>query len=161
MTTIITLGVYGFTESSFRSALIDSQADTFCDLRARRGLRGSRYAFANKIRLEQILAELGIRYLHFPELAPSEQTRELQKLEDKDQGVAKRVRVALSPSFVLAYEAERLRNFDSPKFLAQLGVPAHRVIVFCVEGRPEACHRSLVAKKLHADLSVAVEDIIR
>jgi len=157
---IVTLGAYGFTEQSFRSALIRSEADTFCDLRARRGMRGSRYAFANKARLEQMLRELGIRYLHIPALAPSEQTRELQRREDEKEGIAKRVREILSPAFIAAYDAERLKEFDSRKFLSEIGAGAHKVILFCVEKQPQACHRSLVAKRLHTDLAIEVEDIV-
>jgi len=35
--------------------------DTFCDIRARRGVRGSEYAFANHQRLAARLAERNIR----------------------------------------------------------------------------------------------------
>jgi len=106
------------------------------------------------------LNELGIRYLHLPALAPSEQTRELQRREDEKEGVAKRVREILSPEFIAAYEAERLKEFDSSKFLSEIGAGPHKVILFCVEKHPQACHRSLVARRLHKDLAVEVEDII-
>lgn len=39
--TIVTIGVYGFDEQSFFQALQDAQIDTLCDIRARRGVRGS------------------------------------------------------------------------------------------------------------------------
>ncbi|MFN2179799.1 MAG: hypothetical protein ACK2UV_09955, partial [Candidatus Promineifilaceae bacterium] len=56
---IVTIGVYGFDETTFFQALKDAGVDTFCDIRRRRGVRGSRYAFANSKRLQKRLAELG------------------------------------------------------------------------------------------------------
>ena len=86
---IVTLGVYGFTRDAFFQAIQDAQIDTFCDLRRRRGMRGSEYAFANSQRLQQRLEELGIRNLHLKELAPSQNIRAMQKQEDQNQGVPK------------------------------------------------------------------------
>jgi hypothetical protein len=31
--------------------------------------------------------------------------------------------------------------------------------LFCVEGNPEACHRSLVAERLHEDWGIPVEHL--
>jgi hypothetical protein len=66
-----TIGVYGFDADRFFAAVLDARTDLFCDLRARRGVRGREYAFVNARRLEQRLGELGIAYRHFPELAPT------------------------------------------------------------------------------------------
>lgn len=98
---IMTIGVYGFDEQSFFSALTNAEVDTFCDIRRRRGLRGSAYAFANSRRLQERLAALGIRYIHMRELAPSSAVRDIQKVDDNRRGVGKRRRVALSPAFIL------------------------------------------------------------
>ncbi|HEX9735328.1 MAG TPA: DUF488 family protein [Thermoanaerobaculia bacterium] len=68
---IVTIGVYGFDEEGFFLALTNAGVDTFCDVRRRRGLRGSTYAFANSRRLQDRLATVGIRYVHVKELAPS------------------------------------------------------------------------------------------
>ena len=76
---IVTIGVYGFTEAAFFQALLDAGVDSFCDVRARRGVRGSRYAFSNSRRLQARLADLGIEYHHFPNLAPTAEIREIQK----------------------------------------------------------------------------------
>ena len=51
MPDFVTIGVYGFDESSFFQTLQNAGVDTFCDLRARRGVRGAAYAFANGERL--------------------------------------------------------------------------------------------------------------
>ena len=68
---IVTIGVFGFSEEAFFHALQTAQVDTFCDIRQRRGVRGATYAFCNSKRLQTRLAELGIRYLHRKDLAPT------------------------------------------------------------------------------------------
>ena len=75
---LVTIGVYGFSEAVFFNALQQAGVDTFCDLRWRRGVRGAEYAFANRARLQQRLAALGIRYLHLRELAPTPALRQRQ-----------------------------------------------------------------------------------
>ena len=157
---IVTLGVYGSTESDFFAALRAAGVDTFCDLRRRRGVRGSAYAFANRRRLQARLVELGIRYLHLKELAPSPALRRRQKAADRAERTAKRERTGLSDLFVAGYHEECLGSFDSHRFLDQLGPQARVVALFCVERAPAACHRSLVAERLHQDLGVEIVHLI-
>lgn len=57
---IVTIGVYGFNEADFFQAVQDAGIDTFCDIRMRRSMRGSQYAFANSTYLQQRLYDLGI-----------------------------------------------------------------------------------------------------
>jgi uncharacterized protein (DUF488 family) len=153
----ITIGVYGFSEAVFFKTLQEAGVDTFCDIRWRRGVRGAAYAFANRARLQKRLAELGVHYLHFRDLAPSPTIRQRQFEADKAQGIAKRKRSALSEAFTAAYRQERLSTFDSRKFIEQLGTAARTVALFCVEREPAACHRSLLADKLQGDLGAACE----
>ena len=157
---IVTIGVYGFDEDSFFNALDNAQVDTFCDIRNRRGVRGSTYAFANSLRLQARLAELGIRYLHRKDLAPTQAVRDRQAEADKATKTAKRKRTTLGEAFVTAYHTECLAAFDSQSLLADLEEDAQVVALFCVEKNPEACHRSLVADKLRQELKLEVEDIM-
>ena len=90
MNKFITIGVYGFDKDSFFKAILDAKIDTFCDIRLRRGMRGSEYAFVNSESLQKQLRELGIRYIHVKNLAPSQAIREKQKHEDEMLGIAKR-----------------------------------------------------------------------
>jgi uncharacterized protein (DUF488 family) len=144
-----TIGVYNSSEQTFFKKLIDSKIDTFCDIRQRRGVRGSEYAFVNSSRLQIKLNELDIKYGHFLELAPTSEIRDLQKEADEINGELKRDRNKLGQVFTLAYKDKILRNFDFDEFLLQLdNVGAKRVVLFCVEEKPEACHRSLVSNKL-------------
>ena len=49
---IYTIGVYGSSEKEFFQKLADHGIDSFCDIRLRRAVRGSQYAFANSQRLQ-------------------------------------------------------------------------------------------------------------
>ena len=145
-----TIGVYGSTEQEYFQKLIDNNIDTFCDIRQRRGVRGAKYAFVNSNRLQEKLKELNIKYAHFKELAPTTEIRELQKEADKKENVLKRDRNKLGKIFTIAYKNKILNNFDFDTFLEELeNVNASNVVLFCVEEKPEACHRSLVAEKLN------------
>lgn len=156
---IVTIGVYGFNKDSFFQALLNARIDTFCDIRLRRGMRGSTYAFVNSASLQQQLSKLGIRYLHIKDLAPNQIIREQQKQEDEKLGVAKRTRKELGQTFIRAYEKECLSTFDSGEFIEKLGQDARVIGLFCVEREPEACHRSLAAKRLARDLELQIEHI--
>ena len=157
---IVTIGVYGFDESSFFEALCNAEVDTFCDIRSRRGVRGSTYAFANSIRLQTRLAELGIRYIHRKDLGPTKAVREKQAAADKATKTAKRKRTTLGEAFIEAYHTECLTAFEPQSLLDELEPDAKVVALFCVETAPEACHRSLVADKLAETFNLEVEDIL-
>ncbi len=157
---IMTIGVYGLSEANFFGTLVKEKIDTFCDIRLRRGMRGALYAFANSTRLQNRLQDLGIRYIHFKELAPTLAIRDTQKQIDKTEKMAKRDRETLSSSFIQDYEQGILANFDLAKFMESLGADAKKVVLFCVERQPEACHRSLVAKKLATELGLTVTHLL-
>nr|HET6904126.1 DUF488 domain-containing protein [Ktedonobacteraceae bacterium] len=157
MNKIVTIGVYGFDKDSFFKALLDAHVDTFCDIRLRRGMRGSEYAFVNSERLQRQLRELGIRYVHIKDLAPSRIIREKQKQEDEKLGIAKRSRKALGQTFIREYDKECLSCFNSYEFMKMVGLETEVVGLFCVEQEPEACHRSLAANRLSRDLALPVE----
>jgi uncharacterized protein (DUF488 family) len=153
---IITIGVYGFSEEGFFQKLQQVGVTTFCDIRWRRGVRGREYAFANSARLQKRLAELGIRYLHFRELAPSPELRKRQAAADQAAGIAKRKRAALGEAFIAGYR-EALAGFNSRRFIESLGVETKIAALFCVERNPEACHRSLLVERLAEDLGPEIE----
>jgi uncharacterized protein (DUF488 family) len=157
--TIVTIGVYGFDEQNFFQALQRARIDTLCDIRARRGVRGSEYTFANSERLQQKLAGLNIRYLHLKQLAPSDEIRQMQAEEDRRAKVARRKRSRLGEAFQEAYKQNILKNLDAQDVLRQMGEGAKRIALLCVEREPEACHRSLLAAWLRERLGVPVEHI--
>jgi len=59
-TRVVTIGVYGFTVDRFLTALREAGVDALLDVRQRRGVRGSDYAWANSQRLQGALAGAGI-----------------------------------------------------------------------------------------------------
>ncbi|MDM8532752.1 DUF488 domain-containing protein [Anaerolineales bacterium HSG25] len=154
-----TIGVYGSTEDSFFKALTDTGIDMFCDIRLRRGMRGKKYAYVNSTYLQAKLEQLTIGYVHHKELAPSKAIREQQKEADKRDKIAKRDRQQLGDVFVQAYEKEILVDFEVETF-ANSFAKSQKVVLFCVERDPSACHRSLLAKKLSQNLGITVEHII-
>jgi uncharacterized protein (DUF488 family) len=156
---VVTIGAYGFNGRSFVEALLSAGVDLFIDVRARRGMRGHAYAFANASRLQAALADVGIRYTHAKELAPSETVRNAQRSADAADGVAKRDRSRLSDAFTTAYRAQCLSGFDSRRFVEVYCSKVRRPALFCVEREPCACHRSLVAERLAAELGVPVENL--
>lgn len=156
---LFTIGVYGKHDVQFFSQLIDAKIDTFCDIRRRRGMRGSLYAFVNSRRLQSKLASLGIKYYHFLKLSPTDATRRIQKLRDKATGISKSSRSELSEEFKALYNEQCLKQFRSEEFLTGLGPSARRVALFCVESDYRACHRSLLANKMAVDLEIQVTNL--
>lgn len=156
---ISTIGVYGFKEEGFFKALVDAKIDLFCDIRMRRGMRGSTFAFVNSIYLQEKLRDLGIRYLHIKDLAPTQEIRDCQKAVDDQLGVLKSTRSQLGDAFVEAYKHKCLDKFDIKLFLESLDQDVNKVAFFCVEREPEACHRSLVSSHLESKLGIAAEHL--
>jgi uncharacterized protein (DUF488 family) len=155
---VLTVGVYGSTEEQFFKKLVDANVEIFCDIRLRRGMRGSKYAFANSTYLQEKLSKLGIRYMHIKELAPSQEIRQLQKEVDERQGATKKSRNVLSEEFKGLYNEKVVNKFDFDQFVHEVLTEVGNVAFFCVEENPSACHRSLVAKKL-GEFGVELEDL--
>jgi uncharacterized protein (DUF488 family) len=125
------------------------------DVRQRRGVRGSEYAWANSVRLQAALAGAGIEYRHRKELAPTTELRRLQYREDDRLGVGKRSRSELASGYRDRYVAEILDRADLDAVVAEL--PTDRAAaLMCVERDPEACHRSLIADRLAAEYGVEI-----
>ncbi len=148
MKALFTIGVYQKTEEEFYSQLISNKIELFCDVRNRRGMRGSLYRFVNSKYLQQKLSDLNIRYYHLKELAPNKEIREQQKTVDKINDIKKRERAILNEEFVKLYEQQVLLNFDFNYFMNDLLLGEQNIVLFCVENYYAACHRSLIAEKI-------------
>jgi uncharacterized protein (DUF488 family) len=154
-----TIGVYGFTGEAFIAALERAGIGLVLDVRQRRGVRGSEYSWANSVRLQERLSDAGIEYRHHKELAPTTELRRLQYRADDAEGVGKRSRTHLAPEYVERYLAEVLDRVDLGELAATL--PDDTVsALLCVERDPEACHRSLVADRLAAELGLPVRHLL-
>ena len=151
---IATIGVYGWTLDAWLAGLRAAGARLVLDVRQRRGVRGSEYAWANSQRLQTVLADAEIDYEHHQELAPTTELRQLQYAEDDRLGVGKRSRVDLAPEYVERYEREILGQVDLRPIVEQLS--AAGAALMCVERDPEACHRSLIADRLGSEFGLTV-----
>jgi uncharacterized protein (DUF488 family) len=152
---VVTVGVYGFSRASFLAALEEADVGLLLDVRQRRGVRGSEYAWANSRRIQAALADAGIAYRHHLELAPTTELRHLQYEEDARRGVGKRSRAELAPEYRERYTREILDRVDLAPIVASLPADAATALL-CVERDAEACHRSLIAARMEAEHGVAV-----
>ena len=159
MVNFCTIGVYGWGEEAFFTALLSARVDTFCDIRWRRGVRGRQYAFVNSKRLQQRLGTMGIRYVYLRELAPPPLLRQRQSEADKAQHITKRQRIGLDQAFVEGYRREVLVHFETAALLQKLGSDARNSVLFCVERDPGACHRSILAQRLQEDLGATITNL--
>jgi uncharacterized protein (DUF488 family) len=155
---VATIGVYGFSAGNFMEALASADVGLVVDVRQRRGVRGSEYAWANSKRLQARLADARIEYRHAKELAPTTELRRVQYAEDDRRGVGKRSRAELAPEYARRYLDEILDRVDLAEFAASL--PADRLpALLCVERDPDACHRSLIAARLEREHGAEVEHL--
>jgi uncharacterized protein (DUF488 family) len=158
MPRIATIGVYEFDASGFVGALDEAGVTQVIDIRQRRGVRGAQYAWANSQRLQALLAGAHIGYEHHPELAPDTEMRHLQYREDDRQGVGKRSRVRLAPEYIRQYTEEILDLVPLEPLVRRL--PVHGIgALMCVEATAQACHRSLVARRLAERFGFEVVDL--
>lgn len=155
MPTIMTIGVYDFDITAFLERLHDANVRLVLDVRQRRGVRGTEYAWANSLRLQAALAQTQIEHRHHRELAPTTELRQLQYAEDHRQGVGKRSRRELAADYTRRYTSEILNHVDLLPIVAALPTDGAAALL-CVERDPEACHRSLIAQRFadHHDITV-------
>ena len=152
---VVTIGVYGFTAQEFLDRLREADVGVLLDVRQRRGVRGSEYAWANSARLQAALTAADIEYRHHKDLAPTTELRRLQYREDDRQGVGKRSRTELAAEYRERYIAEILDAADLDAVVT--GLPADQAAaLMCVERDPQACHRSLIAERLAAQYGIEV-----
>jgi len=153
--TIATVGVYQSSLGDFLSRLKRHRVAMVADVRQRRGVRGREYAWANSLRLQAALNEAGIQYRYLPELAPTTELRQLQYREDDRLKVGKRSRIELSAAYRERYLREVLDRVDLGAVLASLPDESTSALL-CVERDAPACHRSLIAARLHAEFGVPI-----
>ena len=160
MINIYTIGVYNSTEDSFFEKILKNNIDLFCDIRQRRGVRGSQYKYVNCKYLQDELKKLGVDYRYIKELAPTNEIRQKQKDADKIAGETKKQRTTLGEVFSFEYRKQILGAYNMNELANELNESNYKNIVFfCVEEYASACHRSLVADKLGKLLDVNVVNL--
>jgi uncharacterized protein (DUF488 family) len=158
MARLVTIGVYGFDGESFLHRLRDADVRLLLDVRQRRSVRGPEDAWANSLRLQTALADAGIAYEHHLELAPTTELRQLQYAEDDRRGVGKRSRRELAAEYTHRYTTEILDRADLTPIVSVLPGSGTAALL-CVEGDPNACHRSLIAQRLAEQYGVTIEHL--
>ncbi len=156
---VATVGVYGATLPRFLESLRAADVTLLLDVRQRRGVRGSEYAWANSLRLQAALRDARIAYEHHKELAPSTELRHLQYREDARLKEGKRSRSVLAEEYRRRYLAEILDRVDLAALAAKLPSD-HRTALLCVERDARACHRSLIAERLRDRHGAVVVDLL-
>lgn len=132
MIKIYTIGVYNSTESSYFRKLQENNIDLFCDIRQRRGVRGSQYKYVNSNYLQAKLQDFGIVYKYIKELAPTNDIRQKQKDVDKANGETKKQRTILGTIFKSEYLKQILEPFDMEKLANDLQVSDAKILSFFV-----------------------------
>ena len=138
-------------------------------------MRGARYRYANSKYLQTKLKEQGIYYAHLKELAPTKEIRALQWQADREERTLKRERTGLSKAYVSAYRRDVLNlykrkpetKFNAAALLARAKQvsrypcdrPLTRIVLFCVEQHPDACHRSLAAEAWGSQQAAGIKHI--
>jgi uncharacterized protein (DUF488 family) len=156
--TIATVGVYQSSLDDFLDKLRRHRVAMVVDVRQRRGVRGPQYAWANSRRLQAALEQAGIQYRHLKELAPTTELRQLQYREDDRLKVGKRARVELAEAYKQQYRREVLDHVDLGAILESLPVDTSSALL-CVERDARACHRSLIAARLHERYGVPIVNL--
>lgn len=146
---VFTIGVYGFDEISFLDALTRNSIDVVIDIRRRRAVRGSHYAFANSQRLQENLAEANIRYVHVIELSPPATMIQTQIKHDTEHGGKVRDRSDLTADFRATYHHDILDGFDFNRMFSINEIVDGNICFLCVERTAAACHRGMVAERLN------------
>ena len=155
MRTIATVGVYESSLDDFLDTLRRHRVAIVVDVRQRRGVRGREYAWANSRRLQAALEQAAIEYRHVKELAPTTELRQLQYQEDDRLKVGMRSRVELAEAYKRRYLHEVLDRVDLRAILESLPDEATSALL-CVERDARACHRSLIAARLHDQCGVPI-----
>ena len=160
MLEIYTIGVYNSTENVFFDKLTKNDVDLFLDIRQRRGVRGSQYKFVNSSYLQEKLAKLNIQYKHIIELAPTKEIRTAQKEEDIRSGNSKKTRKTLGNTFKRLYISDVLDKYNLDNLVKELyDLNVQKVVLFCVEESPYACHRSIVANRLNQQFNLTIKHL--
>ena len=134
--TLFTIGYEGKTVESFTNQLIKQNIKILCDVR--KNPLSMKYGFS-KNQLKHIVENVGIKYIHIPELGiESNKRQELNSLEAYEKLFAD-------------YEENTLPNkIAELKILYELFLQNKRIALTCFEADYHSCHRSRVAKALEA-----------
>ena len=133
-----TIGYEGRTVEGYLNVLLRAGVTILCDVR--RNAMSRKYGFSKRT-LAKACKDIGIRYIHLPELGiPPEERRNL-----KTRGAYQR----LFSRYQKSHLSKQEKALASIRSLVQSG---ERVSLTCFERMPQLCHRHCVAAALEAEL---------
>lgn len=108
------------------------------------------------------MKELNINYIHYLDLAPTNEIRKLQKDHDLKDKITKKDRANLCDKFINEYKSKILNKFDFNSFFVGLdNLKSNNVLFFCVEREYNACHRSIVTEYISKNFGMEVIHLIK
>jgi uncharacterized protein YwgA len=141
---LYTIGYEGRSIEGFANVLIRNEVAVLCDIR--RNPISRKFMFS-KTQLEHVLKEVGIIYLHFPELGIESAKRRLIKEEAGYE--------ALFEEY-----ANRLSHSDlSVRQIADLLYKNHKIAIMCFESTAQACHRHVLSDRIVESCGVKTIDL--
>lgn len=131
-----TIGYEGITFENYINKLILNDIQTLCDVR--KNPFSMKFGFSKNM-LKHALEQVGIKYIHLPELGiESEDRQTLDSLEDYK-------------ILFQEYETTTIQTDEAQKALEYLSnLSKHeKIALTCFEKNIEYCHRGVIAKVLH------------
>lgn len=136
-----TIGYEGITFEKYINKLIENDIDILCDVR--KNPFSMKFGFSKNM-LKHALEQIGIKYIHIPELGiESEDRQELNCLEDYKK-------------LFNEYESTTLQSTKAVDALTAISVlvQSNKIALTCFEKDIEYCHRGIIAKKLREEHSL-------
>lgn len=131
-----TIGYEGITFENYLNKLIANDINILCDVR--KNPYSMKFGFSKNM-LNHALEQIGIKYIHLPELGiESEDRQELNSLEDYKK-------------LFKEYQATTIQTEAAQKALQYINdISKHnKIALTCFEKDIEYCHRGVIAKELH------------
>jgi uncharacterized protein (DUF488 family) len=130
--TLFTIGYEGKSVEEYVNQLIDEDIKVLLSMK---------YGFS-KNQLKNIVENIGIQYIHIPELGiESSKRQELNNIEDYR---------ALFADYEMNTLPRKLLEIER---ISDILKSSHRIALTCFEADPDCCHRSIVAKALSERLN--------
>ncbi|MCK9490737.1 MAG: DUF488 domain-containing protein [Sulfurimonas sp.] len=143
---LFTIGYEGITFENYINKLIENDINILCDVR--KNPFSMKFGFSKNI-LKHAVEQVGIKYIHLPELGiESENRQELNNLDDYKK-------------LFLEYESTTLKSEGAQQALEYIGEIANeeKIALTCFEKDIEYCHRGVIAKSLKIKYGISYNNI--
>ena len=142
--TLYTIGYEGKKFEKYLNELIQEDIKVLVDVR--KNAHSMKYGFSKKT-LQNAVENLGIKYIHIPNLGiESENRQTLQTKADYD---------ALFADYAKTFKSKK----EDMQQLNSLIKSEQRVAITCFENDVNYCHRGVIAKKMKTNFKVKVEHL--